>query len=1116
MDTKRFFVYVRSHPRAVALVPTQALSDPEGTFVAISALRADNSNGNGADSNGDIQITIDIERVEKSLRYYSPLDIDAVYGCAGVLDYQGDTYVFIITQAQFLCNIADLDINAESKPIFRVTQVMSLSLTDNIYDSQAYRRMPGAMYDDIGPVDMDVYGISNPCTQMCAFLANGAFYFSPHFDITRSLQSQKMRTISADDPDIYDPDPKFQWNNSLLLVFNDYRMHMCNTSERQLFDNAGYAVSLIQGAVEPYFAGRYSNGIESHPDKAVMAVFLISRSSSMRSGMRFLTRGVDDEGGVANEVETEIIVVTKAITFSHVQIRGSIPVFWTQEGFQIGSHRVHITRSVKATLPATKRHFSDLLSRYKRVCAVNLLKQHNNAQYDYTGSASTNSSMVAAAANGAGYSEADLGRFYKSMIDAMGLPRSLVAYEAFDYNGEIRGGHFDRVNALVRQLNPLLSSFQYFMVSNESGTVLSVQRGIQRTNCIDCLDRTNVVQSVISRAVIGEFMRQSHIVSNETMSAALDGLGRLWASNGNSISRLYTGTGALKSDVTTSGKSGWAGFFSDASKSLSRLMQNNFQDKGKQSTIDLLLGSGDSGLVCRPVRLYDPYESVVATQLERELLKISRRDMIHVMLCTYNMHGKPYSGEPLESWLAMPQDMRPDFVAIGFQEIVNLDVQSVIAADNSNRRVWEQALSAEINKQYRKAFAERADGEYALVSSEQLVGVALLLFAHESLLPRLHNVQMVKYKTGLAGMAGNKGCVAAHMMLDDTSICIVVAHLAAGQSNVAERNSDFHTIRTGTRFRRGMHIDDHDYAFWLGDLNYRIDLPSDQARKLVSAKQVQSLMMYDQLSLQMASGKVFRGYSEAEIHFAPTYKFDTGTDIYDTSEKMRVPSWTDRIMYRGKDVHVLSYYRDEIRLSDHKPVLAIMKFEVLSIDKALKRQITRNLYAQRHNDQAVLTKSKASNGSKIENLIDWAESPSRERPDIDLTRESDTVTPANPHIAVKGSNIPDYLPPSSDTQAWWDIGGPVEQLVDNVKSTKPVYINPFASRISAIESYAVSPVNSIRSRSGSQSRSQSQIWIEDIKEPQKQLQSQPQLIDVSEDPFADDGSGISWEPIQPH
>ncbi|KAJ2722453.1 Inositol-1,4,5-trisphosphate 5-phosphatase 1 [Coemansia sp. Benny D115] len=934
MEAKRFFVYVRSYPRAIALVPVHALSNSTGTFVTIGTQQDSNGNGSSSDANGDVRVAIAIESVEQSLRDYSPLDIEAVYGSAGVLDYQGDTYIFLITKAQLVCNLSGLDANSSAKPVFRVVQVMALSLTDTMYDSLAYRRMPGAMYDDISPGDSDVYGISNPCAQMCAFLGNGAFYFSSAFDITRTLQSQRMSAIAADEPGITDPDPKFQWNSNILQVFTDYRLHMCGISERQLFDEAGYAVSLIQGGVEHHYVSRYSG--ESTASNAALAVFLISRSSSMRSGMRFLTRGVDDEGGVANEVETEVIMTTKALTFSHVQVRGSIPVFWTQEGFQIGSHRVRITRSAKATLPATKRHFADLLGRYKRVCAINLLKQHNSAG-DFRGATSTD---AAGSAHGGGSSEADLGAFYQKMIANMGLPDSLVSYAAFDYNGEVRGGNFDRVFGLIRQISPLLTEYQYYLVANDSKTILSLQRGVQRTNCIDCLDRTNVVQSVISRGVVREFLRQNNVVSMSTVESTVEGLGRLWAANGNSISKLYTGTGALKSEVTTSGKSGWAGFFSDASKSLSRLMQNNFQDKGKQTTIDTLLGSGDSGLVCRPVHLYDPYESVVAAAMERELPKISRKDVIHVMLCTYNLHGKAYNGEPLGSWLTMPRNMRPDFVAIGFQEVVNLDVQSVIAADTGNRRVWEQVLSAEVNKQYRRAFGNRADGEYALVSSEQLVGVALLFFAHESLLPRIHNLQMVKYKTGMAGMTGNKGCVAMHMMLDDTSICIVAAHLAAGATNVTERNSDFHTIRQGTRFRRGRHIDEHDYTFWLGDLNYRLELSYDQACQLIAQRQVQTLMMYDQLSMQMAAGKIFRGYQEAEIHFPPTYKFDTGTDTYDTSEKMRVPSWTDRIMYKGEDVKVLEYYRDEIKFSDHKPVLAMMEFNVLSVDKELRPRYT--------------------------------------------------------------------------------------------------------------------------------------------------------------------------------
>ncbi|KAJ2505011.1 Inositol-1,4,5-trisphosphate 5-phosphatase 1, partial [Coemansia sp. RSA 2052] len=357
MEVKRFFLHVRSHPRAVALVPTHAISDPNGSFLSI-AIRKSRADGD----DGDVRVKITTESVAASLQYYSPLDVDAVYGCAGVLDYQGDTFIFFATRCQPLCNLAELNASVGSRPIFRMTQVVSLSLTDPVFDMQACRRASrGGMMDDPTQGDIDMYGISNPCTQMVAFLESGAFFFSPLFDLTRTTQSQRMRAIATDEPGVFDPDPKFLWNSNMLQVFTDYRLHMCGTAEREAFDAAGYAMSLIQGAVDSFYADSNSG-----PKDATLAIYLISRSSSMRSGMRFLTRGVDDEGGVANEVETEVIIVTRSLTFSHVQIRGSIPVFWTQEGLQIGSHRVHITRSAKATMPATQRHFADLLNRYKR------------------------------------------------------------------------------------------------------------------------------------------------------------------------------------------------------------------------------------------------------------------------------------------------------------------------------------------------------------------------------------------------------------------------------------------------------------------------------------------------------------------------------------------------------------------------------------------------------------------------------------------------------------------------------------------------------------------------------------------------------------------------------
>ncbi|KAJ1732814.1 Inositol-1,4,5-trisphosphate 5-phosphatase 1 [Coemansia biformis] len=1081
MDAKRFFVYVGSRPRAIALVPSQALSSPNGTFLTMR-IRGGSVGGPGS----PIRIELGFESVASALQNYTPLDIDAVYGCAGILDYKGDTYVLFVTRCQCLCDIAEQDPRQGSKPLFRVLQVMALSLTDSIFDSRTYRRMPGALYDEATQGDMDMYGIANPCAQLVSFLESGAFFFSSAFDITRSLQSQRLRMLATDDPRVFDPDPKFQWNNNIMQVFADYRMRLCGPATRREFDAAGYAVSLIQGAVESFYFTQNMGGPQS--SHVAVACHLISRSSSMRSGTRFLTRGINDDGGVANEVETEVILVMPSHTLSHVQVRGSVPVFWSQEGLQIGAHRVRIARSAKATLPATKRHFADLLARYKRVNVVNLLRQHTSPG-DYGGLEAADPSMVA---HGVGSSEPDLGRFYHVMVESLRLPGSVLSYNAFDYNAEVRGGNFDRVQALVRQLEPTLASYKYYLVDNASDDVVSFQRGVQRTNCIDCLDRTNVVQSVVSRSAIGEFLRTSDSVPRYTADAVIGGLGQMWGANGNAISQLYTGTDALKSDVTTSGKSGWVGFLSDASKSLSRLMQNNFQDKGKQGVIDVLLGVGDSGLLCRPVALYDPYAAAIAPELERELQKIGRKDVVHVMLCTYNLHGSPYRGEPLGTWLAMPRDMRPDFVAIGFQEVVNLDVQSVIAADTANRRIWEQVLTAEINSQYRKAHGSRADGEYALVSSDQLVGVSLLFFAHDTALPRIHNVQMVKHKTGLAGMAGNKGCVAMHLMFDDTSICIVSAHLASGTSNVSERNADHHAIRNGARFPHGRRVDDHDYSFWLGDLNYRVGLPNDQVRLLVAQRQLRTLLTHDQLGTQMASGAVFRGYSEAEITFAPTYKYDTGTTTYDTSEKMRVPSWTDRIMYRGMGVRVLEYYRDEICLSDHKPVLAMVQFNVVSIDKTLKQQIIRRLYAKLH---------ETGDGMPAADSL-GPRAATQQLIDVDAPVESDAKPDAQP--ANAGSTpapTPSGLPaPSSDTFAWWDDSagsrsqrtGAASASTQRMAATKPLA----RPSVGAGKRHAPPPIVPPKPSGLSGS----------TKAPRASL---------LDDPFADPGDDIPWEPMRP-
>ncbi len=128
------------------------------------------------------------------------------------------------------------------------------------------------------------------------------------------------------------------------------------------------------------------------------------------------------------------------------------------------------------------------------------------------------------------------------------------------------------------------------------------------------------------------------------------------------------------------------------------------------------------------------------------------------------------------------------------------------------------------------------------------------------------------------------------------------------------------------------------HLFWIGDLNYRISLPGDEIRAEVAKGLEDALKLLDgdQLRAQQQEKKAFVGFKEQEIKFLPSYKFDVGTDDYDTSEKKRAPSWCDRILWFQNPLHKDStwlkpiYYGNtfEIKISDHKPVMAIFGAKV--------------------------------------------------------------------------------------------------------------------------------------------------------------------------------------------
>ena len=305
-----------------------------------------------------------------------------------------------------------------------------------------------------------------------------------------------------------------------------------------------------------------------------------------------------------------------------------------------------------------------------------------------------------------------------------------------------------------------------------------------------------------------------------------------------------------------------AGALADARKSATRLYMTNFVDKGRQATVDTLLGRLVNQ---KPVQLYDPVNDYVDAEMSRRSGEYTSASNIRIWVGTFNLNGK-LGGvrEDLSSWLWLEGGSgggSPEIVAIGLQEIVELSPQQIMNTDPARRNEWERAISATLNRHARAG----DPSEYVLLRSGQLVGAALLVYAKTSVLKYIKNVEGQIKKTGLSGMAGNKGAVACrHVYLplsfcrwtDDvwrsfdfasTRLCFITAHLAAGFANYDERNRDYQTVAHGLRFLRNRTIDDHDAVIWLGDFNYRVGLPNERVRKHIEAGDLATLYQHDQV-----------------------------------------------------------------------------------------------------------------------------------------------------------------------------------------------------------------------------------------------------------------------------
>ena len=931
----------------------------------------------------------------------------------GIINIKNTNFILYITSSEKVGQFKDQD-------VFRITEVDFFEISD-----PKKQRINNQEISDLKD------GIKK--------LLKLGFYYSFGVDLTSSQQYQSriLTDLKSGMKQIFKKDSiDSNYMNNMNQAQNFYKMNIRRENTNKYGINENIEESLKQiylTSCEKYFFNKnlykkfldptsnnpidpcfiipiicgYFGTFSYEIDGSTLYFTLISRRSQNHCGTRYNTRGINDDGHVANFCESEQIVIYKNNILSFSQLRGSVPVFFQQIGLRAATD---ITRNRNLTIEAFSKHLAEMREDYPLIYFIDLLNQKKKGE-----------ALIIA-------------NFEKQIKFRKG--NKTFRYYYFDMQNQCPRDDYSKIDYLMQCVETPINVFQFFSEDLSTHEILKQQKGTTRTNCLDCLDRTNVIQTRISWLVLQKMLyylnlNVQNIFDKEEKFFSLtnnkfkENFKDLWAENGDEISIQYAGTASTITTVTKTGGHNLMGLIQHGIATVSRIYQGSFEDYFKQECIDTFLQKNLADDFVNPV---------IYNELRKKKEEFTKYMNFFIYIGNWNLSGKELENDiDIINWLTAykennlcPEEIEeenlnindldknkynlgnssnlflfksantfdnndqnyckdiiksdvkkilPEFYILGFQEIVDLTSKNILLSSNEDKKNKIKTKLTNILKGMKGTESD----SYQIVTELDLVGIYIIIFAKKSIIKYIKNFDYQIIKTGFMGSIGNKGACLLRFNINDSKIAIACNHLSAGQELYESRRTEITDV-LNTSFKKYPNINfkDYDYYFFFGDLNSRISL--DYSNELIDdilknkSKTLNgdfnNILIHDQIKKYQKESSLILQMDEAPIKFSPTYKYIIGSNEYDKNKK-RIPSWTDRILFKKfSGTSPLAYNKCLLSLSDHQPIYGVYRIKTEEINKDKKQKIMNQIIKEKsQNLKGIDGKNKLTNEEIEENFF---------------------------------------------------------------------------------------------------------------------------------------------------